>query len=234
MREEFIQKAIDVHGDKYDYSKTEYVNNLKEVIIICRIHGEFLQLPKTHKKGAGCITCGREIMSNSRRMKPEEFIQKAIEIYGNKYDYSKTEYIKSSQKVIIICKEHGEFLQLPNAHLQKHGCRLCANSHLSKFKSIGLDGFIVRAQNIHGDKYDYSNFVYKNCKSIGIIICPMHGNFSQSAEAHYLGHECKRCSAIKSNEQFKKTREEFIKDAKEKHGELYDYSKVEYLSLIHI
>ena len=71
MTEEFIQKAIDVHGDKYDYSKTEYVNNLKEVIIICRIHGEFLQLPKTHKKGAGCIDCSL-IARAKKEQKPDK------------------------------------------------------------------------------------------------------------------------------------------------------------------
>jgi len=160
----------------------------------------------------------------------EEFIQKAIVVHGDKYDYSKTEYIKSNQKVIIICREHGEFLQTPNNHLKKHGCRLCANSQLSKFKSNGLDCFIVRAQNIHGDTYDYSKFIYKNCKSIGIIICHIHGDFTQSAESHYLGSGCPRCSAIYRNIPFKKTREEFIKDANETHGDLYDYSKVEYLS----
>ena len=230
MTEEFIHKAIEVHGDTYDYSKTEYMNNLKEVIIICKEHGEFLQLPKTHKRGSGCITCGKERISNSHKMKTEDFIQKAIEVHGDKYDYSKTEYIKSNQKVIIICKEHREFLQLPNAHLKKHGCRLCANCNSSKLRSNGLDDFIVTAQNIHGDTYDYSKFIYKNCKSIGIIICPIHGDFTQSAESHYLGSGCPRCSSIKSHEQFKKTREEFIKDAKEKHGDLYDYSKVVYSS----
>lgn len=40
----------------------------------------------------------------------ELFIQKAIQVHGNKYDYSKIEYINAKTKIIIICKEHGEFL----------------------------------------------------------------------------------------------------------------------------
>ena len=55
---EFINKSKEVHGDKYDYSKVVYENNLKEVLIICKKHGEFLQLPKTHKRGSGCNSCG--------------------------------------------------------------------------------------------------------------------------------------------------------------------------------
>ena len=36
----------------------------------------------------------------------EEFIQQAKEIHGDKYDYSKVEYIGANNKVIIICREH--------------------------------------------------------------------------------------------------------------------------------
>jgi very-short-patch-repair endonuclease len=232
MTEKFIQKAIEVHGDEYDYSKVEYINNLTEVLIICKQHGEFWQLPTLHKKGNGCSICGRERISNSHKMKREEFIKKAIKIHGYRYDYSKVEYVSSSSKVIIICGEqgHGEFLSTPNNHLQNHGCRLCANNYLSKSKTNGLDSFISRAKTIHRDKYDYSKFIYKNCKSIGIIICLIHGDFTQSAESHYLGCGCPKCSSTKSHEQFKKTTEEFIKDAKKKHGDLYDYSKVDYSS----
>jgi len=232
MEQEFIRKAIEVHGDKYDYSKVEYINNLTEILIICKQHGEFWQIPKLHKKGNGCRICGRERISNSQKMTREEFIKKAIEVHGYRYDYSKVEYVKSSSKVIIICREqgHGEFLSTPNIHLRNHGCRLCANNYLSKSKTNGLDSFIARSKTIHEDKYDYSKFIYKNCKSIGIIICPIHGDFPQSAESHYLGSGCPICSATKSHVQFKKTTEEFIKQAKEKHGDLYDYSKVDYSS----
>ena len=55
---EFINKAKEIHGDKYDYSKVIYENNLKKVIIICKEHQEFEQLPKTHKRGNGCVKCG--------------------------------------------------------------------------------------------------------------------------------------------------------------------------------
>ena len=37
----FIEKAKKVHGDKYDYSKVQYVNAYTKVGIICTEHGEF-------------------------------------------------------------------------------------------------------------------------------------------------------------------------------------------------
>lgn len=102
MTETFIEKAKAVHGDKYDYSKVEYNNILKEVIIICREHGEFEQLPKTHKRGNGCIKCGKDKASHARKNTLEEFIEKATQVHGAKYDYSKVEYKKSCQKVIKL------------------------------------------------------------------------------------------------------------------------------------
>jgi very-short-patch-repair endonuclease len=231
MTEEFIRNSILVHGeDKYDYSKTVYVNNLIEVIIICKVHGEFLQTPKTHKRGSGCRECGLITTANKRTMTNEKFIENATLIHGDTYDYSKVDYLSTNQKVIIICRIHGEFLQTPNSHLHNHGCRLCANNYLSNLKCKKMEIFITMSNMIYLGKYDYSKFVYKNCKSISIIICPIHGEFLQSAESHYSGHECKKCSAIKSNARFKKTTEQFIKEANEVHGDLYDYSKVDYLS----
>ncbi len=74
--EQFIIDATLIHGDKYDYSKVVYENNLKEVIIICKEHGEFLQLPKTHKRGNGCTDCGRIKTGNARKGNTIDFIQK--------------------------------------------------------------------------------------------------------------------------------------------------------------
>ena len=116
-----------MHGDKYDYSNVEYVNNDIKVCIICPIHGEFWQLPNAHLQGHGCCKC-----ANNKKLTTEEFIEKAKEVHGDKYDYSKVEYINNKTKVIITCHIHGEFLQLPNAHLQGHGCDKCNESHLEK------------------------------------------------------------------------------------------------------
>ena len=107
----FIEDANRVHNDKYDYSKVEYVNNKVEVCIICKEHGEFWQRPDRHLQGQGCPICRYIKSANSNRKGKEEFIKEATSIHGDKYDYSKVEYVNNKTKVCIICPKHGEFFQ---------------------------------------------------------------------------------------------------------------------------
>ena len=62
-------------------------------------------------------------------MTKEEFIQKAKSVHGDKYDYSKVEYMGCKTKVCIICPEHGEFWQRPDVHLKEFGCGKCSGKH---------------------------------------------------------------------------------------------------------
>lgn len=144
--EQFIEKAKNIHGDKYDYSKVEYKNTDTKVCIICPEHGEFWQTPYKHiKRQQGCSICG-----DTKKTTTEEFIKKAHKIHGNRYDYSKVEYVNQDTKVCIIChsknkfgKEHGEFWQTPNKHLQGHGCPNCKMSYLEEQVKNTLDEFKI-------------------------------------------------------------------------------------------
>ena len=158
--EEFIERAKNIHGNKYDYSKVEYKRNDKKVCIICPKHGEFWQTPKSHLRGADCSKCYEERRGKNRQYSLEDFIAKAKSVHGDKYDYSKVEYIDSKTKVCIICKEHGEFLQTPAHHLQGQGCKLCNYDKSSKEQRKSKEDFIKDAIKIHGNKYDYSKVDY--------------------------------------------------------------------------
>ena len=128
--DEFINKTRLIHYDKYDYSKVEYINSHTKVCIICHEHGEFWQLPYLHLSGCGCPKCGYDNVRNSLCDSVNTFINKAKQIYENKYDYSKVKYKNNRTKVCIICSKHGEFWQLPNNHLNGHGCEKCSSSHM--------------------------------------------------------------------------------------------------------
>jgi len=198
-KEDFIEKAKKVHGEKYDYSRVKYVNNRTKVCIICPEHGEFCQAPYAHLNGNGCPKC----FSNKKRIlfsfKKEDFIEKAKEVHGNKYDYSKTEYVNANTKVCIICPEHGEFWQTPYAHNNlKCGCPKCGRINASFAETMKLDDFVKKAKEIHGDKYDYSKVNYINSKSNITIICPKHGEFLQTPDAHIHGSGCQICGHSKS------------------------------------
>ena len=133
--EQFIQEAKSIHGDKYDYSNTEYIDAKTKVKIICPIHGTFEQTPHNHlSNNQGCPKCNGGI-----KLSAEEFIQKAKEVHGDKYVYSNVEYKNAHIKVKIICPIHGIFEQLPNAHLNGQECPRCKQSHGEKKIRIYLE-----------------------------------------------------------------------------------------------
>ena len=229
--EEFIEMSIKKHGDLYDYSNVEYVNAKTDVIVICRIHGEFLQTPNCHLTGSGCNACGNTITGIKRRSNTDDFVEKSKLIHGNKFDYSNTVYVASTEKTTIICREHGEFQQTPHGHLSGNGCNACGNAITGIKKRSDTDDFVEKSKLIHGNKFDYSNVEYTNSSTKVKIICRIHGEFQQTPNGHLSGYGCKKCSIEYINDLKRLSFEEFMKKANEKHGERYDYSKVEYKNI---
>jgi len=226
-KEQFIEKAIEIHGDKYEYSKVEYETRHKKIILICKEHGEFNQEAGSHLLGSGCKKCYNKTRGESQKRNMNDFIKKAKEKHGDKYDYSKVEYVNSKTKVIIICEEHGEFLQTPTDHYNG-GCKKCADMLRNETRRFTIEELVQKAKEIHGDKYDYSNAQYDG-KKINNINCKIHGKFKQSMDVHINRKGgCKKCGDILRGKNRMFTTEEFIKKSIEKHGDKYDYSKVEY------
>lgn len=208
----FIKQAKEIHKEKYDYSKVQYINSKTKVCIICPEHGEFWQNPNKHLHGRGCPKCAGHEKSNTA-----EFIKKAQLIHGNKYDYSETVYIAAAKKVKIICPLHGEFYMTGNNHLRGQGCPKCAGNI-----KLTTEKFINKAKDVHGDKYDYSKVNYVNRHTEVCIICPECGEFQQTPNSHLAGNGCPKCKGWVFNT------EDFIDKAKKVHGDKYDYSEVEY------
>ena len=227
--EEFIQKAKAVHGDKYDYSKVEYVNAYTKVCVLCPKHGEYLQRPAEHLRGYGCSKCGHEYVATLRKKTEKWFLEKAHEVHGNKYDYSQIKYNNVTSKVCIICPKHGEFWQTPRDHLQGAGCRKCSIMHASVIRKKSTADFIEQARRVHGNQYDYSKVHYINGESKVIIICPKHGEFQQKPANHLHGSGCPICGQERIRQQNLKTTKWFLEQAHIVHGEKYDYSKVKYI-----
>ena len=226
---QFIEEANIRHGFKYDYSKTQYINKREKVCIICPIHGEFWQEASSHLKGCGCPKCGKESSQKRQSLNTEQFIERAKKVHGDKYDYSKTEYINSSTKVCIICPIHGEFWQRPTEHLRGRGCKKCGDLSVGiKNSKITTDEFIERAKKVHGDKYDYSKTEYISPRKKICIIDKEFGEFWMMPYAHLNGQGCPSRRGEKISKANSKSKEKFIEDAIQIHGDKYDYSKVEY------
>jgi hypothetical protein len=183
--EMFIKKAIEIHQNKYDYSKVEYINGKNKICIICKIHGEFEQLPTNHLKGQNCPDCaGKKVTQNI-------FIKRSIDYHKNKYDYSLVKFKNMTEPVKIICKVHGIFEQLPRYHLDSNGCYKCSGI------TRNTEDFINNSKLIHNDLYNYSKVNYENTRKQVIIICKIHGEFKQTPNDHLNSYGCAKCS--KSN-----------------------------------
>lgn len=149
-----------------------------------------------------------------------DFIKKSKDKHGDLYDYSKSIYINSKSKLIIICSIHGEFSQTASDHYLS-GCN-CPNCDPTK--TLGNERFIEKSILIHSDKWNYQkvNYIKNNIKVE--ILCKEHGSFFQEPGSHLNGKGCPDC--YPNNKKL--TTKEFIEKSKIKHGNLYDYSLVSY------
>ena len=192
-QEVFLNRCIDKHGYKYDYSKSIYINMKTPVLIFCPIHGEFYQKPYDHLRGEGCPKCGRFKANDSNSYSQDDFVKKCSKIHNNKYDYSLVKYHRSNDIVAIICPEHGVFQQRAANHLIGQGCTKCANEKIADAIRSNTEEFVKKAKIIHGDKYDYSFVNYTSSKDKVTIICKKHGEFNQIAGTHLSGGGCPKC-----------------------------------------
>lgn len=123
-----------------------------------------------------------------KKLTQEEVIQRFVAVHGDRYDYSQVRYVNKDTKVEIICPEHGSFFCTPHNHSKGRGCPECAHN-----APMDQEKFLAKAREVHGDRYDYSEAMYRRGCDKVVIICPVHGRFEQTANSHLMGHGCKAC-----------------------------------------
>lgn len=227
--EEFIIKTISVHGNRYDYSRSKYIDCNQKIEIYCKEHGSFWQTPGAHCNGQGCKECGKNKNRKKFSKTLDQFISDAINIHGSKYNYSLAVYINTKTKIKIICPIHETFEQIPSSHLNGNGCSRCAAQAMHDLYVMPLDEFLERAKLAHGDKFNYSKVKYINSGSKIEIICKNHGSFLQVPWSHLKGNGCAKCQYENNSIIFTKTLQEFIDDSIVIHGNKYDYTKSIYI-----
>ena len=194
--EKFIERARAEHGDRYDYTQVKFKSVENKITIICHKHGAFTQGVILHLKGFNCPKCGRESVAGKLSHTLERFIEDAERIHGNKYDYTEVEYKNALIKVKIICPVHGSFHQTPASHVRGVACSKCSDIIAADKRRLSTDQFVSRAQEVHGQKYDYSRANYVTSHGKVEIICPEHGAFWQSPATHTMGNKagCPGCA----------------------------------------
>ncbi len=180
-KEHVTKQFREVHGDKYDYSLVEYINDNTKIKINCSKHGIFKQTPQNHKNGRGCLGCHKTDL--------ETFIKESNFIHNKFYNYDKVVYNIAAEKVTIVCPIHGDFEQSPASHKIGQGCPTCSNEN----RKLTTENFIEKSNIVHGNKYDYSKVDYTYNRNPVLIGCPKHGYFFQSPRTHLAGSSCPIC-----------------------------------------
>ena len=227
--EAFLQKAKQVHGDRYNYEKVKYVNSGTKVTITCSRHGDFQIRPACHtNQKQGCAECGK-----NTRVDTQECLSRLRVVFGDRYQYDNVVYNDAKTPITLLCVHHGLFSREPHTIFSTGlGCPRCGKegngipwSAGAKKEKMCKENFLAFARKVHGDRYNYDKTEYKFALEKVTITCSMHGDFQQTPSMHVNGkHGCHECAG--TNLQ---TTETFIKKALEKNpGKPYDYSSVVY------
>lgn len=192
-KNEFVTQSNIIHHNLYIYDLIPEDISLKlttKITIIDPEYGGFTTTVKRHL--AGITNVKRKSSENGRKNthSVDQFIKRAEIIHNFYYDYSEVLYINMSTKVKIIDPIHGVFFQLPSAHLQGQGHPKNRYIKSSSKRQMGFDEFVRRSILKHGDLYEYSKVVYKNCDTKVCIIDPIYGEFWQSPYQHLHSHGC--------------------------------------------
>jgi ssDNA-binding Zn-finger/Zn-ribbon topoisomerase 1 len=236
-KEEFLFKSREVHGDRYDYSLIDFEQERfggdTKLPIVCETHGLFHQRLDNHLLGQGCPECGKLKFAAAQRPSTQDFIKKAKQAWGDKYDYSKVEYGKNNkEKVIVVCPIHGEFSVRPLDHTVNHqGCPHCGNLQKGQSVKVGfaewLERMSVNQPSVAVPTAEPPDFHFT--KGDIEVECPKHGKWTNSPQ-QIVEKGCPKCGMerLKGISHTRKTTEQFLAEFTAIWGDTYGTSKVDY------
>ena len=204
--EQFIKEAKVIFGDEYLYEKTNYTTNENEVIITCKIHGDFYKAPTKHLSSKqGCPKCGEKRGKEKRKITLVEFLNRQREKFGNNFEFPKiqSEYkgSKSKDKITIVCNKCGtEYNQAPNIFLKSNGCLNCLMYDLHRPpKGQSLGDLYPNSIKLWGNNGTFTPFdFYPNSGRKMNWICPTCNNpFTRTIQAQFIKRNigCKNCKS---------------------------------------
>lgn len=223
---EFVDKAISIHGDRYNYPPQEYINNTTKMQIDCKIHGVFYQSAQHHWRGIGCPVCANEKMKSTKSCSFDEIVDRANAMHNGKYAYHQESYSKIANKMKITCPIHGDFLQIAHAHISGQSCKQCTLDN----RSLSFDEFIIKATALHKGKYKYPDQTYSNTRHKIKILCPEHGIFEQTVNSHLSGHGCKECGLSLTLSAKTPSFDEVVRLFNQVHNNKYTYPQQDYVN----
>lgn len=193
--QDFIDRAIKVHGQNYVYDQVVYKNNHTPVKIVCPDHGVFSPTPSSHLIGSRCPKCAQALIAQKLSAKSRAaFVSKAQVVHAGKgYSYEQVVYINQTTPVKIVCPKHGVWEPLPLNFLRGAGCFWCGIERTTAAKHDSLASFVAKARATHGERYDYTDTKYVTSQIKCNVRCPAHGEFYLTPSSHVQGTGCPKC-----------------------------------------
>ncbi len=225
-KEQVVEMCKKVHGDKYDYSITEGVQNkLGKIKYICPIHGVREQMFHNHLQGKECSECAKKKCGAYHKFTNENFFEKAKKKH-NLEDYDWTDFDVNNRdekgKVEFCCKKHGKYWDWPSNFIKGYGCHVCYG------KEKNDDEVREELSKLHPE-LDFSQTKYSehDGKYRIKVICPKHGEQLISYYNLINGQGCYHCG--RETTAFKNTisNEEFIRRGREIFGDEYTYERID-------
>ena len=185
-KELFIEKAVNRHGNKYDYTEVDYQGSEVKAKIWCNVHKEFFwQTPKKHVNGRGCPKCRVDSIKEKQRHSLSDYLPKLKQMYAGVLDFTNTKYINWKTKIEVFDLKYNDVFETTIAVLLE-------GNYIPRVNT--LDRFLqeVKLRNIEG--YDYSNIQWKSSVNKVQIICNKCGiEFPQTPLKHLRGRGCPHC-----------------------------------------
>lgn len=198
---EFVAKAREMHGDKYDYSQTVYVSAHEKVLIRCKRHDwVFPQSANSHMRGCGCPRCRTDDNRVRDTYSTKQAVAKLRAVHGDSLSFDKVIYKTAHCKVEVFCSKHGYFWATYANLSMGRGCPGCRGKRIATTKTRSTSEFKERASAVHGNRYDYSKVHYLSAKLPVLITCREHGDFEQLPDKHINAkHGCPTCGEVRGN-----------------------------------
>ncbi len=192
----FAKELSEIRSD-FVIKELGYVNASTKVNLRCSVHGPFQLRPDAARRGDKCPRCRVEEQYDST----DSFIQKAVSVHGEYYDYSQVKYTHSKGDVTVVCPKHGPFVVQAWIHLaQARGCPLCTSENRSLESSKTKKEYVRLWKAKYGDRFTYEN-VPSTLPLPGSIhvTCRSHGTFEVNRVSFTHGAAgCPKCRSTGS------------------------------------
>jgi hypothetical protein len=236
MQEDALARFHERHGDRYDYSRVQYIDTWTKVVIICRNHGPFTQGPAEDWKGQGCPPCARPRQTGAPPRPWDEVEPRLIAAHDGKYTYDGSNYRDSNSKIRATCPTHGDFWPQVASHLRgRFGCRECSYIERGQAKQVSFEEWLRCARERFGQRFEYDPESWNTHTNIGLkrlrFRCPDHGWQEMKPNYHLespMG--CPTCGHFLGGDKRKLTTEEFIARGRARFNGKYSYERTVYRS----